>query len=184
MGAGCTKDAKAGVVDLQNGDMPATPRSPPKTNVKIEGPARVDLPGAVVEDEISDRDSPDAGSLSSSPSPPQTAAAARQNGTKEKHLAFEVPGEPKESLVRRHPPLRFRKLEDQQVELSQEMINLKQAEAEKRRSAFMTQRAKSARASSAARMRSTPSAGRVYTGPIESAIEGHVESYSEETHVI
>jgi len=95
-----------------------------------------------------------------------------------------VPGETKESLVRRHPPLRFRKLEDQQVELSQEMINLKQAEAEKRRSAFINQRAKSARASSAARMRSTPSAGRVYTGPIESAIEGHVESYSEETHVI
>ena len=83
-----------------------------------------------------------------------------------------------------------------QVELSQEMINLKQAEAEKRRSAviiflknwrnemlnttnlamwtisilsvyvffqFINQRAKSARASSAARMRSTPSAGRVYT---------------------
>ena len=37
MGGGCTKDAKAGVVDLQNGDMPATPRSSPKTNVKIEG---------------------------------------------------------------------------------------------------------------------------------------------------
>ena len=93
---------------------------------------------------------------------------------------------------------------ENQVELSQEMINLKQAEAEKRRSAvkknktwnychnavfsmyflshnfpffrprshnpiiphffqFMTQRAKSARASSAARMRSTPSASRVYT---------------------
>ena len=102
----------------------------------------------------------------------------------------------------------------------------------------MNQRAKSARASSAARMRSTPTAGRVYTvtkivtwqshflylhfhfsteylwkfhniswkeqfyflvvhsmlfnflvkhslqGPIESAIEGHIESYSEETHVI
>jgi len=88
MGAGCTKDAKAGVVDLQNGNAPATPRSPAKTNVKIEGPARVDLPGAVLEEEISDRDSPDAGSLSSSPSPPQTAAG--HNGTKEKHLAFEV----------------------------------------------------------------------------------------------
>lgn len=37
MGAGCTKDAKAGVVDLQNGNAPATPRSPAKTNVKIEG---------------------------------------------------------------------------------------------------------------------------------------------------
>ena len=33
----------------------------------------MDLPGAVLEEEISDRDSPDAGSLSSSPSPPQVA---------------------------------------------------------------------------------------------------------------
>ena len=37
MGAGCTKDAKAGVVDLQNGNVPATPRTPAKTNVKTEG---------------------------------------------------------------------------------------------------------------------------------------------------
>ena len=36
----------------------------------ISGPARVELPGAVLEDEISDRDSPDACSLSST-SPPQ-----------------------------------------------------------------------------------------------------------------
>jgi hypothetical protein len=37
MGAGCTKDAKAGVVDLQNGNVPATPRTPTKTNLKMEG---------------------------------------------------------------------------------------------------------------------------------------------------
>ena len=37
MGAGCTKDAKGGVIDLQNGNVPATPRSPVKTNVKTEG---------------------------------------------------------------------------------------------------------------------------------------------------
>ena len=36
----------------------------------LKGPARVDLPGAVVDDEISDRDSSEVGSLSS-PSPPQ-----------------------------------------------------------------------------------------------------------------
>ena len=37
MGAGCTKDAKGGVVDLQNGDGPETPRSPAKAVVKTEG---------------------------------------------------------------------------------------------------------------------------------------------------
>ena len=37
MGAGCTKEAKGGVIDLQNGNVPATPRSPAKTNVKTEG---------------------------------------------------------------------------------------------------------------------------------------------------
>ena len=49
-------------------------------------------------------------------------------------MAFEVPGTEDASLIKRHPPLRFRKLEEQQVEINQEMINLKQAEAEKRRS--------------------------------------------------
>ena len=52
-----------------------------------------------------------------------------------KPMAFEVPGTEDASLIKRHPPLRFRKLEEQQVEINQEMINLKQAEAEKRRSA-------------------------------------------------
>ena len=42
----------------------------------VSGPARVDLPGAVVEDEISDRDSPGAGSLST-PSPPQVAPSLK-----------------------------------------------------------------------------------------------------------
>ena len=51
-----------------------------------------------------------------------------------KPIAFEVPGAEDASLIKRHPPLRFRKLEEQQVEINQEMINLKQAEAEKRRS--------------------------------------------------
>ena len=37
MGAGCTKEAKAGVVDLQNGNVAATPRTPTKTNLKMEG---------------------------------------------------------------------------------------------------------------------------------------------------
>ena len=37
MGAGCTKDAKGGVVDLQNGNGPETPRSPAKAVVKTEG---------------------------------------------------------------------------------------------------------------------------------------------------
>ena len=51
-----------------------------------------------------------------------------------KPLAFEIPGAEDASLIKRHPPLRFRKLEEQQVEMNHEMINLKQAEAEKRRS--------------------------------------------------
>merc|ERR1711962_485045 len=143
----------------------------------------MELPGTVEEEEeeIKDREHSAVGSLDSSV---DSEHKFRPNSEHEKHTAFEVPATNSESLVKRHPPLRFRKLEDQQVELSQEMINLKQAEAEKRRSAFMTQRAKSARASSAARMRSTPSATGIYAGPMESAIESHIESYPEETHVI
>ena len=53
-----------------------TSKEGPRLMFCISGPARVDLPGAVVEDEISDRDSPDAGSLSSSPSPPQVISVA------------------------------------------------------------------------------------------------------------
>ena len=52
-----------------------------------------------------------------------------------KPLAFEIPGAEDASLIKRYPPLTFRKLEEQQVEMNHEMINLKQAEAEKRRSA-------------------------------------------------
>ena len=65
------------------------------------------------------------------------SSAVSSAGGRERALAFTVPGDGDRdpSLIRRHPPLRFRKLEDQQVEISQEMINMKQAEAEKRRSA-------------------------------------------------
>ena len=67
------------------------------------------------------------------------ASAASSARVREKALAFTVPGDEDgdrdPSLIRKHPPLRFRKLEDQQVEISQERINIKQAEAEKRRSA-------------------------------------------------
>lgn len=37
MGAGCTKDSKGVVVDLQNGNVPETPRSPAKPDVKTGG---------------------------------------------------------------------------------------------------------------------------------------------------
>ena len=85
-----------------------------------------DLPGAVNDAVPDDSDSDAIGS-----------SAASSAGKREKALAFTVPGDEERdpSLIRRHPPLRFRKLEDQQVEISQEMINMKQAEAEKRRSA-------------------------------------------------
>ena len=66
-------------------------------------------------------------------------SAASSARVREKALAFTVPGDEDQdkdpSLIRKHPPLRFRKLEDQQVEISQERINIKQAEAERRRSA-------------------------------------------------
>ena len=85
-----------------------------------------DLPGAVNDAVPDDSDSDAIGS-----------SAASSAGKREKALAFTVPGDEERdpSLIRRHPPLRFRKLEDQQVEISQEKINMKQAEAEKRRSA-------------------------------------------------
>ena len=85
-----------------------------------------DLPGAVNDSVPDESDSDVIGS-----------SAASSAGKREKALAFTVPGDEDRdpSLIRRHPPLRFRKLEDQQVEISQEMINMKQAEAEKRRSA-------------------------------------------------
>ena len=86
------------------------------------------MPGAVQE----------RGPSSSSERTVDTSAASSAR-VREKALAFTVPGDEDQdrdpSLIRKHPPLRFRKLEDQQVEISQERINIKQAEAEKRRSA-------------------------------------------------
>lgn len=126
-----------------------------------------DLPGAV-EDRV-ETESEGFGS-----------SAASSAGKREKALAFTVPGDEDRdpSLIRKHPPLRFRKLEDQQVEISQEMINIKQAEAEKRRSAIIQERAKSARSSSA-RMRSLPIVKGHYQSRVESAIESHPEMYEE-----
>ena len=92
-------------------------------------PDQTDLPGAVQ----------DRGPSSGSERTVDTSAASSASRVREKALAFTVPGDEDgdrdPSLIRKHPPLRFRKLEDQQVEISQERINIKQAEAEKRRSA-------------------------------------------------
>ena len=87
----------------------------------------MDLPGTVLDDTRSETDS----------SPINDSSTSSSATKREKALAFTVPGDDEQdpSLIKKHPPLRFRKLEDQQVEISQEKINMKQAEAEKRRSA-------------------------------------------------
>ena len=98
-------------------------------NTETELPGTVtdnDTNNTVEETESGEDDSKDS-SVISSDEGSRVASA--------KPLAFEVPGPEDASLIKRHPPLRFRKLEEQQVEINQEMINLKQAEAEKRRSA-------------------------------------------------
>ena len=98
-------------------------------NTEVELPGTVtdnDTNNTVEETESGEDDSKDS-SVISSDEGSRVASA--------KPLAFEVPGPEDASLIKRHPPLRFRKLEEQQVEINQEMINLKQAEAEKRRSA-------------------------------------------------
>jgi len=133
-----------------------------------------DLPGAVTgtDDDIR--------SDSSNSKTSTTSSSSSSTGkVREKALAFTVPGDEGDpSLIKRHPPLRFRRLEDQQVEISQEMINVKQAEAEKRRTAIIQERAKSARSSSA-RMKSLPAVKGQYQNRVESAIESHPEMYEE-----
>lgn len=47
-------------------------------------------------------------------------------------LAFEVPAT-EESIIRKHPPRRFQRLEDQQMILSHELLDEKQEEARQRR---------------------------------------------------
>ena len=128
-----------------------------------------DLPGAVTGTDDENRSDSSQSKTSSSSS----SSSSSSGKVREKCLAFTVPGDDGDpSLIKRHPPLRFRRLEDQQVEISQEMINVKQAEAEKRRTAvrfllammrrslhsdcqIIQERAKSARSSSA-RMKSLP----------------------------
>ncbi|XP_049806682.1 uncharacterized protein LOC126249073 [Schistocerca nitens] len=58
-------------------------------------------------------------------------------------LAFEVPVTT-ESLIRRHPPRRLKRLEDQQLPLTHQLLDEKQAEAEQRRHQILTQRVQSA----------------------------------------
>jgi hypothetical protein len=47
-------------------------------------------------------------------------------------LAFEVPVT-EESIIRKHPPRRLQRLEDQQITLSHELLDEKQEEAKQRR---------------------------------------------------
>jgi hypothetical protein len=47
-------------------------------------------------------------------------------------LAFEVPVAG-ESIIRKHPPRRLQRLEDQQITLSHELLDEKQEEAKQRR---------------------------------------------------
>lgn len=176
---GCTP-SRDGVVDISSSTDLDTHSLDPGQPRSEAGDERIDLPGTVSPDTKSSTDS---GRSSSTPHTRSQEGSASTRA--DKHLAFEVPAdddeEGGESLVRRHPPLRFRKLEDNQVEMSQEMINLKQAEAEKRRSAIMSERVKSARItseramSSRMRVRRQPNVER----NDEYGIESHMESLPE-----
>ena len=94
-----------------------------------------DLPGTVNgNDSTTEENRSDSSQSKTSSSSSSSSSASGK--VREKSLAFTVPGDEGDaSLIRKHPPLRFRRLEDQQVEISQEIINNKQAEAEKRRTA-------------------------------------------------
>merc|ERR1719495_723834 len=99
-----------------------------------------ELPGTVESEDAAEENRDSESPINSKAS---SSSSSREGSRVEsaKPLAFEVPGVEDASLIKRHPPLRFRKLEEQQVEINQEMINLKQAEAEKRRSAIIQERA-------------------------------------------
>lgn len=64
-------------------------------------------------------------------------------------LAFEVPvHENGESIIKKHPPKRFKRLEDQQqdpTELTHQLIDERQSEAEARRREILDQRIRSAK---------------------------------------
>ncbi|XP_050689726.1 uncharacterized protein LOC126982045 [Eriocheir sinensis] len=130
---------------------------------------------------------------------PTTAPVIRQNGTElsapaledqlpestlqhasahsgGRAVAFEVrpPDANNESLIRRHPPRKFQKLEDQQQNsiITQEQLEEKQAIAEKRRQEILSQRVQSAKhRTAAARLRGTDDGDEVEKddGVIESA---------------
>ena len=104
-------------------------------SVTANNNTETELPGTVIESDTNDiveeSDSIEEESKNSS----MISSNGGSRVESAKPLAFEVAGAEDASLIKRHPPLRFRKLEEQQVEINQEMINLKQAEAEKRRSA-------------------------------------------------
>ncbi|XP_023722196.1 uncharacterized protein LOC111872472 isoform X2 [Cryptotermes secundus] len=59
-------------------------------------------------------------------------------------LAFEVPVA-QESIIRKHPPRRLQRLEDQQITLSHELLDEKQEEAKQRRFQILSQRVQSAK---------------------------------------
>ena len=95
----------------------------------INNNIETDLPGTVIDNENKEVESKSVSDES------KNSSNGGSRVKSAKPLAFEVGGSGDASLIKRHPPLRFRKLEDQQVEINQEMINVKQEEAERRRTA-------------------------------------------------
>ena len=95
----------------------------------INNNIETDLPGTVIDNESKEVESKSVSDES------KISSNGGSRVKSAKPLAFEVGGSEDASLIKRHPPLRFRKLEDQQVEINQEMIKVKQEEAEKRRTA-------------------------------------------------
>ncbi|KAK9498464.1 hypothetical protein O3M35_003099 [Rhynocoris fuscipes] len=70
-----------------------------------------------------------------------TISARTSNG-----LAFEVPMNEDENVIKKHPPKRFQRLEDQQITgLTHRLLDEKQAEAEQRRLQILSQRIQSAK---------------------------------------
>ncbi|XP_057374997.1 uncharacterized protein LOC130695942 [Daphnia carinata] len=70
-------------------------------------------------------------------------------------ITFEVPGQNQDengeavSIIQAHPPRRLRRLEDEQINLSQEELERRHALAEQRRQEALRMRAQSARLSTA-----------------------------------
>ncbi|CAL4122526.1 unnamed protein product [Meganyctiphanes norvegica] len=145
---------------IQNGTAEVILPSPPDSTEKIQ---HQQLPEA----------------LPSLPTPPSS-------GQSRGGVAFEVEVPVTDaSIVKRHPPRKFQKLEDQQLgaTLTQEKLEEKQAVAEKRRQEILTQRVQSAKqrmGRSAGRLRARPDTDEVEQdddGIIES--DGHVDPENE-----